>query len=469
MDSCPRPEAFSTWAQGALSEDAVAHLAACESCRDELVQLRRIGGAKSVTERVPASLKSRLYGLTPSRRVPYAWFAAAAALVLIVLVAALREKPADKPIVQVPPKPKPPIVSPAPAPEPQPPPPVVAKPAPEPEKAPTPLPEPPKPVPAPEAPVVVKPVPAPEKPAPVPEKPAPALTRAKLRGSLTAVAGSAAVQIDSDAWQSVKIAQSRDFMGLVKVKADVAAAKFRVGANTYYVQRGGELALTLEEGRTQVRLARGEAFFDVASGPFEVESALGSVAVKGTRFLVSETDVAVQRGTVQLNSIMIAAGERSTGAAAQKADLGKRLAWLRTLEETLTIETDTMALAGGLMILPDPTASGGRAIGIKDPLKAGQEAVAEIRAKKKQPAPYAVWIRLHWAHNVPSSLSLAVGDALKWTSKDVTANPQWQWVRAGAVELPDEAFRIRLTDTKPGMRIDQLLITSDLELVPESK
>jgi hypothetical protein len=264
-------------------------------------------------------------------------------------------------------------------------------------------------------------------------------------------------------------------MGVVKINADVAANKLRVGAHTCYLQRGAELALTLEEGRTHVKLARGEAFFDVTPGrePFEVETAQGIVSVKGTRFLVvidkNETEVAVQRGAVQFNAVALAAGERSSGGAPQKVDLSKRLAWVRALEDTIRIEADQMALAGGMTILPDPAASGGRAIGVKDPLKAGQEAVAEIPAKRKQPAPYAVWIRLHWGHGVPPAMTLSVGDALTWSSKHVTGNPAWQWVRAGSVELPDGAFRVRLTDTQPGMRIDQIVLSSDSEFNPENK
>jgi hypothetical protein len=178
----------------------------------------------------------------------------------------------------------------------------------------------------------------------------------------------------------------------------------------------------------------------------------------------NETEVVVQRGAVLFNEVALGAGERSNGGAPQKVDLTKRLAWVRGLEDTIRIEADQMALAGGMAVLPDATASGGRAIGVKDAPKPGQEAVAEIAAKRKQAAPYAVWIRLHWAHNVPSALTLSVGDALTWSSKPVTAAPTWQWVRAGSAELPEGAFRVRLQDSQPGMRIDQIVLTSDPEL-----
>ena len=152
----------------------------------------------------------------------------------------------------------------------------------------------------------------------------------------------------------------------------------------------------------------------------------------------------------------------------QKADLARRLAWVRGLEDFLWIEGEQMALQGGMAILADASASGGRAIGVKDPLKPGAEAAAEIRVRHKQAVPYAVWVRLSWPHNVPSALSLSVGDALHWTSKDVVSAQGWQWVRAGTGELPDDPFRLRLTDTNVGLRVDQLLITSDLDFNPET-
>jgi ferric-dicitrate binding protein FerR (iron transport regulator) len=476
-EACPRAEALSTWAKAPPPGEGLAHLADCAACREDLVAIRRLLAEKSATESPRPAVRSRLVALMPGRRNPVLWIAAAAAAILAAVLAAVfsggDQSPAPPQPMVVKPKGRP-LVAPVPEIPPEPPRQVVQ---PEPPAVPAPLPEKPAlaPVPEPvkEAPVVKTPPPEPQKAAPVPDSPGPALTRARLRGSLLATSGSVATQLDAEGWQPLRVAQGRDFMGVVKVKAEVAAAKFRVGTQTVYLQRGGELALLLEEGRTQVRLARGEAFFDVTPGrdPFEVETPQGLVSVKGTRFLVAldrnGTEVAVERGLVQFNAVSLHAGEHSSGGPPQKADLMKRLSWVRGLEETIRIETRQMALSGGMATLSDATASGGRAIGVRDPLKAGQEAVAEIAARRKQPAPYTVWIRLHWAHGVPSALTLSVGEALSWSSKPVGASPSWQWIRAGTVELPDGAFRVRLTDIQPGMRIDQIVITSDPELNPE--
>lgn len=168
--------------------------------------------------------------------------------------------------------------------------------------------------------------------------------------------------------------------------------------------------------------------------------------------------------------VALNAGERSVGAqAVEKIDVLKRLAWMKPLDETITVEAEGMTLAQGMIILPDPAASGGRAIGLKGPPAANSEPSAEIRLKRKQQAPYAVWIRLHWSHGVAPGFTVQVHDAHPFSGKDVTSKPGWQWVRVGTFDLPDEAFRLRVADPQGGLRVDQFLLTSDPELNPETR
>lgn len=476
--ACPPPEAIAAFVAGAREEDLLSHLSLCASCREDVIAARSGSGAAA-----PASLRHRLYHPVPRRGSVVPKLAVAAAILVALGIAAVLFWPGEQsppPIARPKPAPVPKVEkvpTPVPTPEPPPPAPEPPKPVPKPEAAPTPEPvrtpaAPPAPTPEP-----VPPPKPPVAPPPAPEKPAPEPTRVALKGSLFGIAGSLASQVEGEAVQTLRPGQKRDFAGTLKLKADVAASKASIGPATYYLQRGGELSVLLEEGRTKVHLAKGEAFFDVTpgKGSFIVETALGTVTVKGTRFLVSETEVVVQKGAVDFNAVAVVAGERSVAganraaSAPQKADLAKRLAWLKPLEDSIVIEADQMALQGGMTVLADPTAQGGRAIGLKTPPRPGQDAAAEIAAKRKQPVPYAVWIRLHWAHGVPSAATLSVGETFTWSSKGVVMNPNWQWVRAGTTELPDERFRVRLTDTQPGLRIDQILITSDLEWSPENK
>jgi len=487
--ACPPPEAIAAFVAGARDEELLSHLSLCASCREDVVAARNPADASA-----PMALRLRLYRLLPGRNSLLPKLAVAAAILVAAMIGAVvfwpversappiaRPKPTPAPKVEKLPTPEPMPGLPKPAPEPP-------KPVSKPEGVPTPEPVKPPVPPSPPTPEVAPvPKPAPEKPivpSPAPDKPAPEPTRVALKGSVFTIAGSLASQVEGEAVQPLRAGQKRDFAGTLKLRADVAAAKALIGPATYYLQRGSELSVLHEEGRTKVQLPKGEAFFDVTpgKGSFVVETALGTVTVRGTRFLVSaekaETEVFLQKGSVEFaaadQTVTLSPGERSaatgrTPSAPQKADLGKRMAWIRALEDTIVIEADQMALQGGMTVLPDPTAAGGRAIGIKAPLKAGQDAVAEIAAKRKQSVPYAVWIRLHWAHGVPSAATLSVGDALAWSSKGVVMSPNWQWVRVGSTDLPEERFRVRLTDTQPGMRIDQILITSDLELNPENK
>jgi hypothetical protein len=322
--------------------------------------------------------------------------------------------------------------------------------------------------------------PAPETPKPPPkaeEKPPPEPTRASLRASLVALAGSCSTQNDGEAtWQMAKLAQARDFSGRIRARTESAACKARIGSASYYLRGGSELSVSMEEGATVVHLAKGEAFFDVTPGreTFVVETPTAKVTVKGTRFLVLPGEVLVQRGRVECasgdRSVVVSAGERSLDAKPpEKADVGRRLQWLKPLDETLPIKAEAMTLQQGMTLLPDPTASGGRAVGLKGPPAPASEPSAEVRLKRRQAAPYAVWIRIHWAHGVPPGFFVQVHDAPRFSGKDLTASPSWQWIRVGVFDLPDEPFRIRVVDPQGGLRFDQVLLSSDLDLVPDSK
>jgi hypothetical protein len=311
------------------------------------------------------------------------------------------------------------------------------------------------------------------------------VTRPARRGSLIAVAGGCSTQAEGEAaWQPARTAQPKEFAGTLRVKTDAGASKLRLGDHTLWLQRGTEMAVVLEEARTLIRLAKGDACFDVAAGkgPFEVDAPWGSVAVKATRFLVSaekaETEVLVQRGKVEFvaggQAVTVSAGERSVASAGRapgapaRSDVARRLQWIRSVEESLWIEAEQLAVQQGMTVIADAAASGGKALAAKAPVPAGQEPAGEIRVKRKQAAPYAVWVRLHWSHGVASSGWVQVHDAPRWTANHVAANPAWQWAKVGVYELPDEPFRLRVADPQGGLRLDQFLMTSDLEFNPET-
>ncbi|HYE98765.1 MAG TPA: FecR domain-containing protein, partial [Planctomycetota bacterium] len=436
---CPSPGDLAAFVAGAADpgrrDRLLAHLTACAACREDVAAARRV---PDEVPPAPAALRARIYRLALPKPSLLKKLSVAAAAVFAVVAGALLFWPAPgvdssvsrRPVTPAPPpvrtpapevRPAPPEPQPAPAPPVQ----VPVRPVPpEPPKAvaPSPTPRPPEPrvVPAPSPPPEPPPVVAKPEPAPPPP------TRPTRRGELTAVVGGALVRSDGErALAGLRPGQRRDFAGTVELKTEGAATKLRVAGTTVFLRPRTEATITLFEGETLVRLSSGEAAFDVTPGrdPFVVATPHGRVRVTGTRFRVaaekSGTEAAVLRGSVEFGAndqaVTLAAGEASAAAAGAAPKPPTKLdprtfQWVRALEETLVLEAEAFALEGGLAPAADPAASGGRAIAGK----AGRGGAAEARLKVKQAVPYAVWLRVHWGHNVPSVLSVQVHDHPAW-------------------------------------------------------
>ncbi len=485
---CPPADAVAAFTAGGLENAArdrfLAHLTACASCRADVAAAR--GMADDATP-APAALRVRLYGMGSRKSLLPRRLALAAAALFLAVLGTILFWPAPRltdvarrtppPLVPPSKKDEPREVKPEPTPAPLPgpsvepaPPPVVPKPEAPKIPVPTPAPKPnPQPVPPPEPPVLTRPDPVPAPP-----------TRPTLRGSLASIVGSPSLKSDGDrAFVPLKVGQSREFVGAVELRADAAAVKFRVGDATFFLRPKSEATLTLFEGETLVRLAAGEACFDVAPGRgvFHVETVHGRVRVTGTRFRVglekNATEVAVLRGSVNFGAVALAAGEESSAAAGagpkppSKLD-ARAFQWVRALEETLVLEAEAFALQGGMAALPDAAASGGRAIGSKTASQPGKQPSAEARLQVKQPGLYAVWIRVFWGHNVPSALTIQVHTHAPWNGNALPFMRAWQWVRLGTYDLPGDAFRVQVVDPRGDSRVDQLLLTTDLDYAPES-
>jgi transmembrane sensor len=85
--------------------------------------------------------------------------------------------------------------------------------------------------------------------------------------------------------------------------------------STMLLNTDSAVAIDFEHGRRNVRLLRGEAFFDVVhdlSRPFRVAGTYGEVEVKGTAFSVrtddEHTDVVLERGLVEVTCLCQAGG-----------------------------------------------------------------------------------------------------------------------------------------------------------------
>ncbi len=461
-ESCPSPGALLSGGRS-----IVKHMSQCVSCRENLAAARR----REAMDPAPASLKRRLYAMTP-RRILWPWVAgsiAAAALVLVSILMMARPSPAPIVIKRPPPverEPERPIEQPLPQPEPPLPEPI--PPPPEPEK-PIEPPAPPEPGPRPPMP------PPPEPPAkeePRPTTPEPEKEKPKIRAVALVLSGQATID-----GQVFKALQTREIENIGELRTNGSGAKVRIGEHLIFVQRRSDLTVRLEADGIQIDLRKGEAVFE-ARGAFAVKTSQGRITVQGTRFLVSadkdETEVVVQEGRVEFKaadrSVILSPGQRSSARdkgprTPEKADAARRALWARALEDVQTIEAEQMAMHNGLQAAVDGSASGGGSIGSKGHLD--HPAFAETRLSRKQPVRHALWMKVFWNHNERAGLSMSIGEKTVWQSTELAARPSWQWVRVELDALPAEPFRIRVADSKGGARIDQLVLTTDFTLRPE--
>lgn len=497
VGGCSDPGTLSAFLTGGLPgagrEKVVEHLAVCFSCREEILEVSSL--LKTSTARVlgprPVPKRFASAGLPAHGRRPLRFAGAAAAAALffgVVAILASRGEPKPRRPAEVvrgsPPPPTLPVpqesgtsaetprpmTTPRPGISPPAPLPPERDPEPEPEKLPPPDPQPTKPRPDPALP-------------PQPVKPTDTIAKAAPRGTVLVLAGTPAVRSGDEPWKSLKSLQGREFAGSLDFRTDGAGpVKIKMGPHTFFLQRQTEVSVSLEPDQLSGRLTRGEAFFDITPGKdaVAVETPHGRVDVKGTRFFVavdrSDTEVAVQKGLVtfkaQERSVELAAGQRSEARdgqapkAPERTDLGRRMNWVRALEEFRTFEAEQLTLQSGMVAIQDAAASGGVAVGVKGTVPDGQEPSAELVMKRRQPVPYALWVRAHWPHAGAQGLHVQVNNQARAGIQGSSGKPGWQWIRAGHYETSEETFRVRLSDSAGGIRIDQILLTSDLDFTP---
>lgn len=311
------------------------------------------------------------------------------------------------------------------------------------------------------------------------------VAKTAVRGTMIALAGTPSVRSGDEPWKSLRSPQGREFTGSLDLRTDGSGpVKIQLGAHALFLQRQTEVSLSLAPGQLFSRLTRGEVFFDIAPGmeAVAVETPHGRVEVRGTRFFVAvdrnETEVGVQKEVVafkaQEKAVELAAAQRSEARAGQapkepeRTDLGRRMIWVRTLEDFRAFEGEQLALQQGMVAIQDAGASGGLAVGVKGAIAHGQEPSAEVILKRRQPVPYALWVRAHRPHPNAPGLHVQVHNQARTGIQAPAGKAGWQWVRAGTVDLPEEACRVKLTDSAGGIRIDQILLTSDLDFNPTS-
>lgn len=125
------------------------------------------------------------------------------------------------------------------------------------------------------------------------------------RWPLRAAALAASVLLATGIWQypSLTVALQADYVTATGAQTQVSLPD----GSTMLLNTDTAVALDFDAGRRQVRLLRGEAFFDVVhdpAHPFTVSGQYGAVEVLGTAFAVrtgnDEDEVVLERGRVQV-------------------------------------------------------------------------------------------------------------------------------------------------------------------------
>jgi transmembrane sensor len=146
----------------------------------------------------------------------------------------------------------------------------------------------------------------------------------KLRTSLGAIAAMLVVALGI--WQApaLLLRWQADHITAVGDRATIALPD----GSTLILNTASAVALDFEDGRRNVRLLRGEAFFDVRhdpARPFRVTGRFGAVEVKGTAFSVRENEtedtVILERGRVEV-SLVANTADRATLAPDQQIVAG---------------------------------------------------------------------------------------------------------------------------------------------------
>jgi transmembrane sensor len=146
----------------------------------------------------------------------------------------------------------------------------------------------------------------------------------KLRTSLGAIAAMLVVALGI--WQApaLLLRWQADHITAVGDRATIALPD----GSTLILNTASAVALDFEDGRRNVRLLRGEAFFDVRhdpARPFRVAGRFGAVEVKGTAFSVRENEtedtVILERGRVEV-SLVANTADRATLAPDQQIVAG---------------------------------------------------------------------------------------------------------------------------------------------------
>lgn len=152
--------------------------------------------------------------------------------------------------------------------------------------------------------------------------------------------------------------------------------------------------------------------------------------------------------------------------------------------DTIVIEAEdfTGELEPPVTVAEDADASGGRCIHIEGGSgKPGD--VHPVTLKKypprwgaavysfevTRPGRYRLWGRKFWENGCGNSLTLVVNGRAMVFGEDGTYD-RWEWLPAtGLLELPQGENTLEVLNREDGVRLDKLILTTDLDFIPQGK
>ena len=140
---------------------------------------------------------------------------------------------------------------------------------------------------------------------------------------------------------------------------------------------------------------------------------------------------------------------------------------------TILLETESaQTVEKPMEIYSDENASKGKAIRI--PAGANPEKVDYEKLKGKvvlkcnipKGGKYKLWARAYWTGSCQNSVRVNIQDQLPYSLSDTTEN-HWHWVAGKTLKFKPGETVIKLLNREHGIAIDQLILTNDLEYIPE--
>ncbi|OGV39575.1 MAG: hypothetical protein A2X48_13140 [Lentisphaerae bacterium GWF2_49_21] len=92
---------------------------------------------------------------------------------------------------------------------------------------------------------------------------------------------------------------------------------------------------------------------------------------------------------------------------------------------------------------------------------------AKYKINLKEEGTYYFWARCWWIDSCGNSFSLKIGDKPEFIMGNDGTYKSWHWIKAKvSLKLDKGSYDLEIGNREDGIKIDQILITSDRKLVP---